>query len=148
MVGLVFVLGPIENYERLPLSCRQPIKLDIKAVKPWLRYSFDRLWGTSADGERFAYYVERGEPTVMQFEHLETSFLQAAFRRSTSIAPKASFASASVTAFPFPAATMALSASLFPQPFQAFQHRFSAAQERMGHSGQRERVRRRHPLVQ
>lgn len=81
MVGLVFVLGPIENYERLPLSCRQPIKLDIKAVKPWLRYSFDRLWGTSADGERFAYYVERGEPTVMQFEHLENEFFASSLQK-------------------------------------------------------------------
>ena len=81
MVGLVFVLDPIENYERLPLSCRQPIKLDIKAVKPWLRYSFDRLWGTSADGERFAYYVERGEPTVMQFEHLENEFFASSLQK-------------------------------------------------------------------
>ena len=81
MVGLVFVLSPIENYERLPLSCRQPIKLDIKAVKPWLRYSFDRLWGTSADGERFAYYVERGEPTVMQFEHLENEFFASSLQK-------------------------------------------------------------------
>lgn len=81
MVGLVFVLSPIENYERLPLSCRQPIKLDIKTVKPWLRYSFDRLWGTSADGERFAYYVERGEPTVMQFEHLENEFFASSLQK-------------------------------------------------------------------
>lgn len=67
-------MSPLENYERLPLSLRKPIKLDIGVVRPWLRYGIDRLWGTAADGERFAYYVERGEPVIMDFEHLENEF--------------------------------------------------------------------------
>lgn len=67
-------MNPLECCERLPLSLRKPTKLDIGTVRPWLRYDFDRLWGTSADGERFAYYAERGEPIVMKFEHLENEF--------------------------------------------------------------------------
>lgn len=69
-----FIVSPLPCYELLPLSLRKPTKLDIGAVRPWLRYSIDRLWGTTANGERFAYYVERGEPIVMDFEHLENEF--------------------------------------------------------------------------
>lgn len=74
-------MSPLYSFERLPLSLRKPIKLDIEAVRPWLRYRFDRLWGTTADGERFAYYIEHGEPTVMQFEHLENEFFASSLQK-------------------------------------------------------------------
>lgn len=74
-------MSPLVNYERLPLSLRQPIKLEVNAARPWLRYNFDRLWGTSTDGERFAYYVEHGKPTVMQFEHLENEFFASSLQK-------------------------------------------------------------------
>lgn len=61
-------------YERLPLTYREQKKLDAGQPEPWVRYAFDRVWGTASNGERFAYYVERGEPTVMRFEYLENEF--------------------------------------------------------------------------
>lgn len=67
-------MSPLSLYEKLPLGYREKKKLDVQSVRPWLRYDFDRLWGTTLSGERFAYYVERGEPTVMRFEHLENEF--------------------------------------------------------------------------
>lgn len=67
-------MSPLPIYEKLPVWYREMKKLDVQNVRPWLRYSFDRLWGTTCDGERFAYYVERGEPTIMRFEHLDNEF--------------------------------------------------------------------------
>lgn len=64
-------MSPLPIHERMPLCYREMKKLDVRDARPWLRYDFDRLWGTTRDGERFAYYVERGEPTIMRFEHLE-----------------------------------------------------------------------------
>lgn len=67
-------MHPFTKFDKLPLQYRHQKKLDVKRLRPWLRYKFDRLWGTTSNGERFAYYVERGEPVVMQFEYLENEF--------------------------------------------------------------------------
>lgn len=67
---------PISDFERLPLSLRNQVRLDVDManVLPWECYGIERRIGTTSKGERFPYYAEVGTASTMCLEDLGNEF--------------------------------------------------------------------------